>query len=165
MKPQVYFRLALLFPYIFWCICALITFALPSQEMPDTWNIILMPIMFYTIGIILWLVPYTILAVGMWIWSRSKSTATLYKAALLTPILLTVFMFLETVLISLPADSVMEFAENAILAIVLMGGFSLVFGYMCVGIALGIFKFLQTKNIIADEMSAPVFGNQSPTLV
>jgi hypothetical protein len=120
--------------------------------------------MFYTIGIILWLVPYTVLAVGMWIWSRSKSTATLYKAALLTPILLTVFMFLETVLISLPADSVMEFAENAILAIVLMGGFSLVFGYMCVGIALGIFKFLQTKNIIADEMSASVFGNQSPTL-
>jgi hypothetical protein len=132
--------------------------------MPDAWNIILMPIMFYTIGIILWLVPYTVLAVGMWIWSRSKSTATLYKAALLTPILLTVFMFLETVLISLPADSVMEFAENAILAIVLMGGFSLVFGYMCVGIALGIFKFLQTKNIIADEMSASVFGNQSPTL-
>ena len=70
MKPRTYFRLALLFPYLLWGICALIIFLLSSLEF-RVLDWLLIPFMIYVLGIILWLVPYTVLAVGMWIWSRN----------------------------------------------------------------------------------------------
>jgi hypothetical protein len=105
MKPRTYFGLALLFPYILWGICALIVFLLSSKEISEAWNIVLMPLMFYVFGIILWLVPYTVLAVAMWIWSRNKSTTALYRLALIAPILLFALMFIEVVLVSLPVET------------------------------------------------------------
>ena len=99
-----------------------------------------MPIMFYAFGILLWFIPYTILAVGMWIWSRNKSTAALYKLALIAPLLLFVLMLIEALLVSLPVDSLAELTRDLLGQSALLGGFSLVFGYLCVGIALGIFK-------------------------
>jgi len=156
MKPRTYFGLALLFPYILWGICALIVFLLSSQEMSEAWNLVLMPIAFYTFGIILWLVPYTLLVAGMWIWSRNKSTAALYKLARLAPILLFPLLLIEAVLVSLPAESIAELAKDMLGQAVLLGGFSLVFGYLSVGVAMGVFKFLQSKHLIAEETLASV---------
>ena len=110
-----------------------------------------MPITFYTFGILLWFVPYTVLAAGMWIWGRNRSTTTLSKLALLAPILFFVFMLVEAVLVSLPADSAIELAQSTFRMLLLLGGFSLVFGYICVGIVLGFYKFLLSKNIIKAE--------------
>ncbi len=105
MKPRTYFVVALLFPYILWGMCALIVASLSLvQEMPETWNIVLMPIVFYAFGVILWFVPYTLLAIGMWIWSRNKSATALYKLSMLAPILLLPLMLIEAVLIALPAE-------------------------------------------------------------
>lgn len=164
MKPRTYFGIALLFPYIFWGICALIVASMSlMQEVPETWNTVLMPIIFYTFGVILWFVPYTILAAGMWIWSRNKSTTALHKLALLAPILLSALMLIEVVLVSLPALSFAELAKELLGQAALVGGFSLVFGYLNVGIALGVFKFLQSKHRIAEEMPASVSeANQMP---
>ena len=150
MKPRTFFGFALLIPYILWGVCALIFFLISSQEIPEAWSLALMPITFYTFGILLWFVPYTVLAVGMWIWGRNRSTTTLSKLALLAPILFFVFMLIEAWLISLPADSVMELAKSALQILLLLGGFSLVFGYLCVGIGLGVYKFLLSKNIIKE---------------
>ena len=165
MKPQTYFSLALLFPYILWCLCVLIFFLVSSQEIPAAWNVALMPISFYTFGIILWFIPYTILAVGMWIWSRNKSTKTLYKLVMLAPVLLSVLMLIEVVLVSLPVGSVTELTKDLPSQAALVGGFSLVFGYLCVGIAFGVFKFLQGKHLIVEEMNQLVSeANQATTL-
>ena len=158
MKPRTFFGLALLFPYLLWGISALIVFLLSSQEMSEAWNLVLMPIAFYTLGIILWLIPYTILAAGMWIWSRNKSTNALYKIAMLAPILLSALMLIEVVLVSLPAESMTELAWALLSQAVLLGGFSLVFGYLSVGIAMGVFKLLQSKHLIADETLASASG-------
>jgi hypothetical protein len=155
MKPRTYFGIALLFPYILWGICALIVASMSSvQEVPEAWNTVLMPIVFYVFGVILWFVPYTILAAGMWIWSKNKSTTALYRLALLAPILLSALMLIEVVLVSLPALSFAELAKELLGQAALVGGFSLVFGYLNVGIALGVFKFLQSKQRIAEEMPA-----------
>ena len=156
MKPRTYFGLALLFPYLLWGICALIVFLLSSQEKSDTWNLVLMPITFYTLGIILWLVPYTLLAACMWIWSRNKSTAALYKLTMYAPILLFPLILIEAVLMSLPVENIAELAMDLSGLAVLLGGFSLVFGYLSVGVAMGIFKFLQSKHIIAEETLSSV---------
>jgi len=166
MKPRTYFGLALLFPYILWGMCALIIAILSAvQEVPETWNIVLMPLVFYTFGIILWFVPYTLLAIGMWMWSRNKSTAVLYKLALLAPILLFALMLLEVVLVSLPTSGVIDLTNGLPGQLALVGGFSLVFGYLSVGIALGVFKFIQSRHRIAEEIPAAVSeADQTPTL-
>jgi len=151
MKTRTFFGFALLIPYLLWGICALIFFLISKQEIPEAWSLALMPITFYTFGILVWFVPYTILAVGMWIWGRNRSTMTLSRLALLAPILFFVFMLIEAVLISLPADSAMEFAKSTLQMLLLLGGFSLVFGYLCVGLAMGFYKFLLSRNIIKEE--------------
>lgn len=155
MKPRTYFGLALLFPYLLWGVCALIVFLLSSQEMSDAWNIVLMPAFFYAFGIILWFVPYTVLAIGLWVWSRDKSTGTLYKAALIAPLLLLVLAIIEVTLISLPVESIAEFARELLSQSVSLGVFSLAFGYFCVGITLGLFRFLKSRNRILEEAVPP----------
>jgi len=151
MKPRTFFGLALLFPYILWGICTLVIVLLSSQETSTAWNIVLMPITYYAFGIILWFIPYTVLAVGTWIWSRNKPTTALYKLAMRAPILLFALLLIETVLVSLPVESVVELTKDMLGQSVLLGGFSLVFGYLCVGIAVGAYNFLRSKRLIAEE--------------
>lgn len=151
MKPQNYFRLALLTPYVLWVICLLIFLPLSALEISETWNVALLPLTFYLFGILLWFVPYTLLAIGLWFWSKGKSITTLRNTALLSPILFSLPLLVEAVLVSLPADSMIGFVEDAVRYTAMLGGFGVIFGYACVGIALGIFKFLETKKMIAKE--------------
>lgn len=151
MKPRTYFRLALMFPYLLWGICALVLFLLTSLE-STALDFLLLPFMIYVLGIILWLVPYTLLAVGMWLWSRNKSTTALYKLALIAPVLLVALMLIESTLMSLPAENLAELAMDSLEQAVTLGAFSLLFGYLCVGVTLGLYKFLQAKGVVAQEM-------------
>lgn len=159
MKPQTYFRIALFIPYILWAICLLIFLPISALEISDAWNAALMPLAFYLFGVLLWFIPYSLLAIGLWFWSRGKSVTTLRNAALLSPILFSLLLIIEAVLVSLPADSIIGFVENAVSYTAMLGAFGLVFGYACVGIALGIFKFLQTKKRIAEETPLPPVEN------
>lgn len=159
MKPRTYFGLALLFPYILWILCALVVFLFSSLETSTAVDTALMPVFFYAFGILLWFIPYTILAAGMWIWSRNKSTRVLYKLAMIAPILLFALMLIEAVLVSLPAESMAELTKGLLGQSALLGGFSLVFGYLCVGVALGVFKFLRAKNLIAEETPPSLSGD------
>lgn len=151
MKPRTYFRLALLFPYLLWCVCALIVFILSRLESSMDWSVVLMPVFYYAFGILVWFIPYTLLAIGMWVWSKNKSKAMLHKKAMIAPPLLVILMLIETTLISLPTDSIEDFTGTMLGQTLLIGGFSLVFGYLCVGIALGVFKLLQARKLIAEE--------------
>lgn len=110
-----------------------------------------MPVAFYAFGVILWFIPYTILVVGMWIWSRNKPARALYKLAILAPVLLSALMLIEVVLVSLPAASIAELAKDLLGQSTLVSGFSLVFGYLCVGIAMGLYKFLLSRNMVKEE--------------
>jgi hypothetical protein len=154
MKPQTYFRIALLTPYILWGIGLLVMLALSAMEneLSETWNFILMPIAFYTIGIILWFVPYTILAIGLGIWSGNKSITALRSAALAAPFLFFALMTIEIIIVNLPPATIAEFLSAIAEQSLAFGVFSLLYGYLCVGIAFGIFKFLQRKNLIAIEV-------------
>jgi hypothetical protein len=153
MKPRTYFGFALLFPYLLWGVCALVAVSLSSgQELPEAWNIALMPVFFYAFGIILWFIPYTVLAIGLWLLSRNKPTRALYQMALISPLLLSVLMLLEATLVSLPAEDLAKLTKDLVDQLAVLGGFSLVFGYLCVVIALGGFKLLQARKLIAEEM-------------
>jgi len=156
MKPRTFFRLALLTPYLLWVISALIVFALSSLKISTVLDGVLMPVFYYAFGILLWFFPYTILALGLWHWSRNKSTTTLYRSAIRSPLLLFALMLIEVLWVSLPAESITELAGNFFSRSMLLGGFSLVFGYLCAGIALGVFKFMQAKNLIVEDPLPPI---------
>lgn len=158
MKPRTYFGLALLFPYILWVICALIAFILSGQETSTGWDILLTPVFFYAIGILIWFIPYTLLAIGLWIWSRNKSVTALFRAGMASPVIFGVLMLLEGLLVNLPASDLAQLGRELPGQVALLGGLSLLFGYFCVGIALGIYKILKTRKFIAEEMPTPAGG-------
>jgi len=159
MKPKTLFRLSLLFPYILWGICALIVYLMSNITLKEDlfanasniWNILLMPIMFYAFGVLFWFIPYTLLAVGLWIWSRHKSTTDLYKASIRSPFFLLILMVLEAVMLSMGSGEIGTTLKNILEESLLLGGSSLVFGYMCVGVAMGVYKLLRSKNLIIKE--------------
>ncbi|HRQ23079.1 MAG TPA: hypothetical protein PLF42_06575 [Anaerolineales bacterium] len=155
MKPRTYFGFALLFPYIFWGISMLVTFALSAQETSEAWNFVLAPFAFYALGIILWFIPYTILAIGMWVWSRNRTTSALFKAGIAAPLIFFVLMLIEVIFVTLPSENLTVFMQELLNQSVFLGILSLVYGYLCVGIALGIFKILQSRNLIAQEEPSP----------
>lgn len=155
MKPRTYFGLALLFPYGLWIASILAAFVLSPLETSAFWDTVFMPVFFYALGIIFWFIPYTILALGLWLWSRGRSTAALLKAGLAAPLLLFVLLLVEVVLVSLPVDSLAELTGELVGQSALLGGFGLVFGYLCVGIALWVFRILQARKFIAAETPAP----------
>lgn len=155
MKPRTYFGLALLTPYALWIVCASIAYLLSGEETSTGWDALLMPVFFYAIGILLWFIPYTLLAIGLWIWSRNRSVTTLFRAAMAAPVLMGVLMLLEGLLVNLPASDLAQLGRELPGQVALLGGLSLIFGYFCVGIAWGIYKILKARKFIAEETPAP----------
>jgi hypothetical protein len=152
MKPRTYFGIALLTPYALWIVCALTAYLLSGEETSTGWDILLTPVYFYAIGILIWFIPYTLLAIGLWIWSRNKSVTALFRAGMASPVMFGVLMLLEGLLVNLPASDLAQLGRELPGQVALLGGLSLLFGYFCVGIALGIYKILKTRKFIAEEM-------------
>lgn len=148
MKPQNYFRFSLFIPYLLWVLCLLI--ALPvtkiNAEYPPLWDIIFMPAMFYLIGVLFWFLPYTILAITLWLWSAGKPVPALRRAGLISPVLFSFLIIIEVSILFITTGDLAELAENALAYSAFFGGLGVTFGYFCVGIAFGVFKFLQAKN-------------------
>lgn len=158
MKPLTYFRLALLTPYLLWGICLLVLLPLSTlgDELSEVWNPVLIPITVYAFGIILWFIPYTLLAISLGFWSKNKPFRELRNMAFIAPVLFTLLMLAEGILVNLPAESLSILIRDMLNQSIMIGFSSLVFGYLCVGIALGIFKLLQRINFIAKEPSPPI---------
>lgn len=155
MKPRTFFGFALLLPYVFWVVSMLVAFALSAQNTAEDWNFVLVPFAFYAFGVIVWFIPYTVLAIGMWVWSRKKTSSALFKAGIAAPMIFFVLMLLEAVLIIPLAESPGRFLHELVNQAVFLGILSLVYGYFCVGVALGVFKILQLRNIILQEPPPP----------
>lgn len=159
MKPRTYFGIALLTPYVLWVFCTLVAYLLSSGEHTSPgWDILLTPIFYYAIGILIWFIPYTLLAVGLWIWSRNKSVAELFRAAMVSPFLLGILMIGEGLLVNLAGSDTAQLARELPAQAAMLGGLSLLFGYFCVGIAWGIYKILKARKFIAEETPAPSAG-------
>ena len=159
MKHRRLFGIALLFPYLFWGVSVLTANLFSSHNVSDIWNTLLVPILFYPVGAIFWFVPYTLLAIGLWLWSKNKTIASLRKLGLSAPIVFSGLMAIEY--------SIIMFADNSsttdwagtmgFLALLIFS--SLVFGYLFVGITIMIFNTLRSNNLIADEVSSLETGS------
>ena len=151
MKPRRLFGIALLFPYLFWGVSFLIANLFSSQNVSDTWNILLVPILFYTVGAIFWFIPYTLLAIGMWFWSKNKSIASLRKLGLSAPIVFSGLMSIEySILIFADNSSTTDWAGTiGFFALIIFS--SLVVGYLFVGIVLVIVNNIQKERYVQSE--------------
>ena len=151
MKARRLFGIALLFPYLFWGISVLIANLFSSQNASDIWNILLVPVMYYAVGVILWFIPYTLLAIGMWFWSKNRSVAALRKLGLTAPIIFSGLISIEYSIIMFVNNSSTTDWAGTIGFLALLVFSSMVFGYLFVGIAMAIFNGLQSKNLIPEE--------------
>jgi len=153
MKHRKLFGIALLFPYLLWGVCLLIANLFPPREASDIWNLLLVPAMYYAIGVIFWFIPYTLLAIGMWIWSKNKPVTSLRKLGLSAPIIFSILVIIEYSIILFSATGIAGWKEMA-------GFFALLiicclfFGYLSVGVALAVFKFLQSKNLVTEDLQS-----------
>jgi len=108
---------------------------------------------FYTIGIFLWGIPYTILVLGLLLWSIKKPAATIYKMFVFSPILLSILTLIEIALVlfwppqTLSHESFTDFLSYFPLAIIPI----LVIGYGFVGIGIGIYKTMRYLNFMRIE--------------
>ncbi len=152
MKTQTFIRLSLLFPYALWIIFAIFMVVMSkvfpaSESLPILSGMITISFI-YAFGILVWGIPYTILALGLWIWSNKKPASTMKKVFAFSPLMLAVLITVAMYfLIGLEDGISSDFGESALA----LGVLSILFGYGTIGIVAGIYKLLQMGNFIKQE--------------
>jgi hypothetical protein len=111
---------------------------------------------FYTIGIVLWGIPYTILIVGLLLWSINKPAPIIYKKFVFSPFLLSILTVVEIALISfwpsqaLPLEDLTDFLAYILVAVIP----TLIFGYGFVAVGGILYKAARYLNLIKTEGEA-----------
>ncbi len=102
MKPQNVLRLLLLMPFAMMGTILIIFIMLftghasgPSEATPGLGNLVAMLFTIFGLGAYFWLVPYTLLALGLFIWSRGKSFRNMALVFVFSPVMLAVLMAIE----------------------------------------------------------------------
>jgi hypothetical protein len=166
MKTGTYLRLSLLIPFLVWGVCLLFlivasTFPaneLVSSKLTTITDLVFLFFMFYVFGIILWFFPYLLLSLILLFLSVRVQARAALKAFALSPIAMTILTIavLDLMATSASGDGAIlsnslagdqDFISLNILALT----FSLIWGYICVGIGFGIYKLLQRSRTIRDE--------------
>jgi len=160
MKPQTLLRLSLIIPYLLWGLSAIIVAVVDSSKNTpfDTSpiiNALLYIPMLYAFGIFIWGIPYTLLAVGLGLWSRNKPTQKIIRIFAWSPVMLAILISLEMFAFSINwKDLRAGFSQNSTdfgASILGMGALAIVFGYLSIGVVAGIYKVLTLLNLIKNE--------------
>jgi len=160
MKPHTLLRLSLVIPYLLWGISMIIVMIVSSSnstafDSNSFINVLLYIPMLYAFGIIIWGIPYTLLAVGLWLWSRGKLVRKTIKVFALSPIMLAMLIAFEISALSINWHDIRAgFSQNSAdfgTSVLAMAGIALVFGYLSIGVVAGIYKVLTMLNLIKAE--------------
>lgn len=160
MKPQTLLRLSLIIPYLLWGLSTIIVTVVDSSKNTsfDTNPIIsafLYIPMLYALGIFIWGIPYTLLAVGLGLWSRNKPIQKIIRIFAWSPVMLAILISLEMFAFSINWNNLgAGFSQNSIdfgASILGIGALAIVFGYLSIGVAAGIYKVLTSLNLIKNE--------------
>jgi hypothetical protein len=165
MKPQFFLRLSLLLPYVLWAIMVLLSyipgFGQETSLLGDTTEFLNIGFLaaLFLVGILFWFLPYTLLAFGLWIWSRNNQVRTILQVFAISPLLLTALILLEVNILSivlgdpavfLSASNLRDLMSLNLVAI----GLTLGAGYFCVAIGYGIYKLFQYLHIFKEAETA-----------
>jgi uncharacterized membrane protein YciS (DUF1049 family) len=166
MKTAIYLRLSLLIPILVWGGCLLfflIASTPPINEFVSNQSTTPMTSMFvffgfYTFGIVFWFFPYLLLSLILLASSFSTKAGITMKIFALSPIAMTMLTITllnlvalgtsgDSTILSNPLVQDQDFISFNMLSLV----FSLIWGYICVGIGFGLYKLLRHLRIIRDE--------------
>lgn len=173
MNTQAYLRYSLLIPFLVWVLCLVLVLILRAIQ-TDTITYddsiyyataLSFAALFYVFGIIVWIIPYLLLAAILFFWSFKARAKTALKVFALSPLAMTVLTVAASNVILLwnSGDafgfSSAGMSDQGLINLNFMAiGFALTWGYICVGIGYGTYKLLQRRGIIRDEQvmeSAP----------
>jgi len=166
MKAAIYLRLSLLIPILVWGVCLLffiIASTSPINEFVSSQsatpaNTIFVFLGFYTFGIVIWFFPYLLLSLILLAVSFIAKVGITMKIFALSPIAMTILTITllnllvlgtsgDSMILSSPLVKDQDFISFNLLSLI----FSLIWGYICVGIGLGLYKLLQHLRIIRNE--------------
>ena len=147
IKPQNLLRSLLLVPYLAWGVSLLIAYLVsgPTSNFHTSntfFEALTGVVSFYVIGIVLWGIPYTILALGLLIWSIKKPVPNIFKVLIFSPFLLSILMVIEILLISFwplqtqPLGDSTDFLSSLLVAVIP----TFIYGYGFVGVGIVIYK-------------------------
>jgi hypothetical protein len=161
MKAKTYARLSLLLPIILWGICLLYSLAINSIAVQQPDSFLSIPIVdwigqfivFYLFGIIFWILPYILLSTILFVLTFKNQGKSLLYIFVLSPFAMAILMMVEAAIFSLiwpdlSMDSLDTTFKGSAGFYIVFALFSLVWGYICVGIGFGVYKLLQYFNII-----------------
>ena len=160
-KSQNLLRLLLLIPYAAWGIALLFVSLVDiSADIFPTPNAFIDALTgvasFYTIGIVVWGIPYTILIVGLLLWSINKPALAIYKMFVYSPFMLSILTVVEIALIlfwppqARPFEDGMDFLSVILVAVIP----TLIFGYGFVGIGSILYQAMRHINLIRIKENA-----------
>ena len=166
MKTATYLRLSLLIPILVWGVCLLFLIVasaspmneLISSKLTTITDLIFPFFAFYVFGIIIWVFPYLLLSLILLFLSVRVQARAAMKAFALSPVAMTVLTIAVINLLATGASGEGSNLSNSLIRDqdfislnILVLTFSLIWGYICVGMGFGIYKLLQRSRIISDE--------------
>lgn len=160
-----FLRSSLLIPYIFAVLLYGLSLVFDSSTIPESNSsvtqivtgtvsvIVELTSVIYLFGAMYWLIPYTVLVIFLWIWSRKKSINQIYKLLILSPFILAVLIPTYSIILSfLKLNKFSQFYSDTFVGSIICGiPLSLLFGYVFISITSWIYGSLKSRNIIMDE--------------
>lgn len=177
MKTTTYLRLSLLIPFLVWGFCLVFFFFL-AGFMPLTYGdglskpetvmeSIILFVFYYVLGIFIWIFPYGLLALILFLWSfigKARNMLTIFALSPLAMTILTtaiiIIMDLGDIGSEIPFSQPQALGTDFLSFNAQIAGISFAWGYICVGIGYGIYRILQYRGYIRDEAQV---ASLSPT--
>lgn len=168
MKTATYLRMSLLIPFLVWGVCLLIVFLasaspmkeLASRETTTLAGLVFLSLAFYALGIIIWVFPYLLLSLILLALSFLIQARVTMKVFALSPIAMTILTVSLVDLLALGSSEKGQILSNPLITDqdfisfnLFVLAFSLIWGYICVGLGFGSYKLLKQRNVIRDEVN------------
>jgi len=157
MKTQKYIRLSLLAPYIAWIILAssvyMFSYLFTDTQSPPMLDTIMMPVIYYVFGILIWGIPYSLLAITLGIWSRNQEPQKTAKVFAVTPLILATLVTAQAAILFLFDGGLLstDFGSMVLMLSIL----SIIYGYIIIGFVAGTYKLLSRVGFIHIEEEHP----------
>jgi len=155
MKSKTLLLSLLFLPYLIWAV-AIPFMALPTKSILQ--GIVTGFSIVYTLGIVFWGIPYTVLVIGVLFWSRKKSAKEIYAVLSQSPLWLALITVAELLIVYLywVVTSEVRFSPLEDLGSLVVYSFVAMFaifiyGYIFVFLSKGIYKAFERLKWIKDD--------------
>ena len=181
MRPQNLLRFLLILPYLAVGLAILAIEATHGMPRDDTFldNILGMLGLlaeFYFVAIFFWGIPYSILAIGLVIWSINKHERLIFRVFFFSPFLLMILMELEILFLPIWVGYVPSFNDLSkmlyawsfydLLSLFWFFGLaaipSIVFGYLFVGIGAAIYQSFEILRLVKSHNEPSSVQHDAP---